>query len=158
MHYLVVLHYNERMFNVYCLFVFVYSLLGFVLCCCCFFKLIKIFYEMPSGVGLASLGNFLYAMGGHDAPASQDCSKQFDSVERYDPNTDQWTMVASMINCRDAVGVSCLGNKLYAVGGYDGLKYLSAVESYDPQRNEWQEVASLNSGRAAACVVTVPVL
>lgn len=108
------------------------------------------------GVGVAVLDNFLYAMGGHDAPASQDCSRQFDSVERYNPNTDQWTMVAPMINCRDAVGATCLGDKLYAIGGYDGTKYLSAVESYDPEKNKWEEVASLNSGRAAACVVSVP--
>ncbi|XP_058968311.1 kelch-like protein 1 isoform X2 [Pocillopora verrucosa] len=107
------------------------------------------------GVGVAVLDNFLYALGGHDAPASQDCSRQFDSVERYNPNTDQWTMVAPMINCRDAVGAACLGDRLYAIGGYDGSKYLSAVESYDPEKNKWEEVASLNSGRAAACVVSV---
>lgn len=104
---------------------------------------------------MAVLDNFLYALGGHDAPASQDCSRQFDSVERYNPNTDQWTMVAPMINCRDAVGAACLGDRLYAIGGYDGSKYLSAVESYDPEKNKWEEVASLNSGRAAACVVSV---
>ena len=109
-----------------------------------------------AGVGVAVLDNFLYAMGGHDAPASQDSSRQFDSVERYNPNTDQWTMVAPMINCRDAVGAACLGDKLYAIGGYDGNKYLSAVESYNPEKNKWEEVASLNSGRAAACVVSVP--
>lgn len=108
------------------------------------------------GVGVAVLDNFLYAMGGHDAPASQDCSRQFDSVERYNPNTDQWTMVAPMINCRDAVGAACLGDRLYAIGGYDGSKYLSAVECYDPEKNKWEEVASLNCGRAAACVVAVP--
>ena len=108
------------------------------------------------GVGVAVLDNFLYALGGHDAPASQDCSRQFDSVERYNPNTDQWTMVAPMINCRDAVGAACLGDRLYAIGGYDGYKYLSAVESYDPEKNKWEEVASLNSARAAACVVSVP--
>jgi kelch-like protein 1/4/5 len=102
------------------------------------------------------LGNFLYAMGGHDAPASQDSCRQFESVERYDPKTDQWTMVGSMINCRDAVGVCCLGDKLYAIGGYNGSKYLSAVEAYDPLTNEWEQVASLNAGRAGACVVAVP--
>ena len=106
-------------------------------------------------MGVAVLGNFLYALGGHDAPASQDCSRQFDSVERYNPNTDQWTLVAPMINCRDAVGATCLGDRLYAIGGYDGYNYLSAVESYDPERNKWEEVAPLNSGRAAACVVAV---
>uniref|UniRef100_A0A670XWJ0 Uncharacterized protein n=1 Tax=Pseudonaja textilis TaxID=8673 RepID=A0A670XWJ0_PSETE len=41
---------------------------------------------------------------------------------------------------RDAVGVCLLGDKLYAVGGYDGQAYLNTVESYDPQINEWTQV------------------
>jgi kelch-like protein 1/4/5 len=42
---------------------------------------------------------------------------------------------------RDAVGVCLLGDKLYAVGGYDGQTYLNIVEAYDPQTNEWTQVA-----------------
>ncbi|MEQ2199585.1 hypothetical protein XENOCAPTIV_003983 [Xenoophorus captivus] len=41
---------------------------------------------------------------------------------------------------RDAVGVCLLGDRLYAVGGYDGQVYLSTVEAYDPQTNEWTQV------------------
>ena len=41
---------------------------------------------------------------------------------------------------RDAVGVCLLGDRLYAVGGYDGQVYLNAVEAYDPQTNEWTQV------------------
>lgn len=59
---------------------------------------------------------------------------------RYDPKTDVWTAVASMSISRDAVGVCLLGDKLYAVGGYDGQTYLNTVESYDPQTNEWTQV------------------
>lgn len=109
-----------------------------------------------SGVGVTVLDGFLYAVGGHDAPASQETSRQFDSVERYDPKTDQWTMLAPMLNCRDAVGVSWLGDKIYAIGGYDGTKYLNDVECYDPIKNEWQQVKGLNTGRAGACVIVIP--
>lgn len=59
---------------------------------------------------------------------------------RYDPKTDTWTTVASLSIARDAVGVCLLGDRLYAVGGYDGQSYLSTVESYDAQNNEWTEV------------------
>lgn len=59
---------------------------------------------------------------------------------RYDPKTDMWTAVASMSISRDAVGVCLLGDKLYAVGGYDGQTYLNIVEAYDPQTNEWTQV------------------
>ncbi|XP_061440234.1 kelch-like protein 5 isoform X4 [Rhineura floridana] len=107
------------------------------------------------GVGVTTWNGFLYAIGGHDAPASNLTSRLSDCVERYDPKTDMWTAVASMSISRDAVGVCLLGDRLYAVGGYDGQTYLNTVESYDPQTNEWTQVAPLCLGRAGACVVTV---
>ena len=51
-----------------------------------------------------------------------------------------WTLVAPISSPRDAVGVCILGDRLYAVGGYDGQQYLNEVESYDPQSNEWTKV------------------
>lgn len=51
-----------------------------------------------------------------------------------------WTTVSSLSVSRDAVGVCLLGDRLYAVGGYDGQSYLNIVESYDAQNNEWTEV------------------
>ncbi|XP_057165657.1 kelch-like protein 5 isoform X3 [Ursus arctos] len=107
------------------------------------------------GVGVTTWNGLLYAIGGHDAPASNLTSRLSDCVERYDPKTDMWTAVASMSISRDAVGVCLLGDKLYAVGGYDGQTYLNTVEAYDPQTNEWTQVAPLCLGRAGACVVTV---
>lgn len=62
---------------------------------------------------------------------------------RYDPKTDTWTMVAPLSMPRDAVGVCLLGDRLYAVGGYDGQTYLNTMESYDPQTNEWTQVRLL---------------
>uniref|UniRef100_A0A8C1GCW5 Kelch-like family member 4 n=1 Tax=Cyprinus carpio TaxID=7962 RepID=A0A8C1GCW5_CYPCA len=104
------------------------------------------------GVGVATYNSFLYAVGGHDAPASNHCSRLSDSVERYDPKTDTWTTVSSLSVPRDAVGVCLLGDRLYAVGGYDGQTYLNSVESYDAQNNEWTEV-SPSSNQAAFKVV-----
>lgn len=57
-----------------------------------------------------------------------------------DPKTDTWTTVSSLSVSRDAVGVCLLGDRLYAVGGYDGQSYLKTVESYEAQNNEWTEV------------------
>ncbi|KAI7801435.1 kelch-like protein 4 isoform X1 [Triplophysa rosa] len=107
------------------------------------------------GVGVATYNSFLYAVGGHDAPASSHCSRLSDCVERYDPKTDTWTTVSSLSVPRDAVGVCLLGDRLYAVGGYDGQTYLNSVESYDAQNSEWTEEVPLNIGRAGACVVVV---
>lgn len=54
-------------------------------------------------------------------------------------------MVSSLSVPRDAVGVCLLGDKLYAVGGYDGQSYLNSVESYDAQNNEWTEVILIDA-------------
>lgn len=102
------------------------------------------------------LNHFLYAVGGHDAPAvSNPQQSRFACMERYDPCTDTWSMVASLSVGRDAIGVCVLGQKLFAVGGYDGTGYLSLVEAYDSKDNIWREVASLNTGRGGACIVVV---
>lgn len=62
---------------------------------------------------------------------------------RYDPKTDQWTTIANLSLGRDAIGVSPLGNSLFAVGGYSGSQYVKTVEFYDPDTNEWKRVCLL---------------
>lgn len=41
---------------------------------------------------------------------------------------------------RDCVGIGILGDRLLAVGGYDGQNYLALVEIYDATGNEWKQV------------------
>ncbi|KAI9563037.1 hypothetical protein GHT06_010494 [Daphnia sinensis] len=107
------------------------------------------------GVGVAVAHGFLYAFGGHDAPASNPSAARFDCVERYDPLSDSWTIVTSMKNGRDAMGVAFMGDRLFIVGGFDGQAYLNFVEAYDPLTNLWQQFAPLPSGRAGACIAVV---
>lgn len=47
-----------------------------------------------SGVAVGVLNGFLYALGGHDSPASNPSVCRTDTVERYDPATDTWTIVS----------------------------------------------------------------
>ncbi|XP_024881553.1 kelch-like protein 5 [Temnothorax curvispinosus] len=103
------------------------------------------------GVGVGVVNGCLYALGGYDTSASN--TRRLDCVERYDPKTDTWTMVAPMSVPRDSVGVCELGDRLMAVGGNDGHQYLTLVEAYDPYLNEWEPVAPLNAGRSGPCVV-----
>ncbi len=49
-------------------------------------------------------------------------------MERYDPQTNEWRMVAPMNKRRCGVGVAVLNDLLYAVGGHDGQSYLNSVE------------------------------
>ena len=56
-----------------------------------------------------------------------------DKLERYDPVTDQWTVLNSMSVPRTGLAVSVLNGKIYAMGG-NGL---SSVEVFDPQTGQW---------------------
>lgn len=58
-------------------------------------------------------------------------------VERYNPHTEEWKVVATMCKRRCGVGVAVLGDFLYAIGGHDGSSYLNSVERYDPKTNQW---------------------
>uniref|UniRef100_G3PQ87 Kelch-like protein 20 n=1 Tax=Gasterosteus aculeatus aculeatus TaxID=481459 RepID=G3PQ87_GASAC len=77
-------------------------------------------------------------------------------VERYDPQTNEWRMVASMSKRRCGVGVSVLDDLLYAVGGHDGSSYLNSVERYDPKTNQWSsDVAPTSTCRTSVGVAVL---
>lgn len=58
---------------------------------------------MPrGGVGVAGIGDYLYAVGGNDGTAS------LQSVERYNPHTNKWIRVAPMNRRRAGMVPSCL--------------------------------------------------
>ncbi|KAI3357355.1 hypothetical protein L3Q82_015792 [Scortum barcoo] len=75
--------------------------------------------------------------------------------EAYDTRTDRWHMVASMSTRRARVGVAAIGNRLYAVGGYDGTSDLATVESYDPITNSWQPEVSMGTRRSCLGVAVL---
>ncbi|XP_045535854.1 kelch-like protein 5 [Papilio machaon] len=107
------------------------------------------------GLSICAAGGYLYALGGHEAPANT-VGGRLACVERYDPNTDTWTLLARLSYARDAIGSCLLGDKIVAVGGYDGAQYLNLVEIYDTESNTWRNLAPLSIGRAGAAVVAIP--
>lgn len=71
---------------------------------------------------LSETGTFVFIAGGW-------CSGDaISTVERYDPQTNEWKLMAPMSKRRCGVGVAVLGGLLYAVGGHDGQSYLNSVE------------------------------
>ncbi|XP_034829155.1 kelch-like protein 5 [Maniola hyperantus] len=107
------------------------------------------------GVSVCAAGGFLYALGGHEAPANT-VGGRLACVERYDPAGDAWVLLARLSYGRDAIGSCLLGDRIVAVGGYDGVQYLCVVEVYDSESNSWRKLAPLSTGRAGAAVVAVP--
>ncbi|CAL1268262.1 unnamed protein product [Larinioides sclopetarius] len=95
-------------------------------------------------------GEVLFAVGGW-------CSGDaIASVERYDPQTNEWRMAAPMSKRRCGVGVAVLNDLLYAVGGHDGQSYLNSIERYDPQTNQWScDVAPTSSCRTSVGVAVL---
>ena len=75
------------------------------------------------------MDGYLYAVGGQDGVSC------LNIVDKYDPNTNRWTRMASMNSKRLGVAVVVLGTYLYAVGGSDGTSPLNTVERYDAKNN-----------------------
>lgn len=69
--------------------------------------------------------------------------------------SDVWITVAPLSCKRDAVAACLFGDRLIAVGGYDGSHYLRTVEQYDPNANEWTTLSPLITGRAGACIIAI---
>ncbi|KAG8573996.1 hypothetical protein GDO81_008993 [Engystomops pustulosus] len=69
---------------------------------------------------------------------------------RYDPEKDEWQIVAPMKTRRIGVGVAVLNRLLYAVGGFDGTNRLNSAECYYPETDEWKSIASMNVVRSGA--------
>nr|7ONA_A Chain A, SAKe6AC [synthetic construct] len=110
-----------------------------------------------SGVGVAVLNGRIYAVGGYDG--SPDGHTHLNSVEAYDPETDEWSFVAPMTTPRSGVGVAVLNGRIYAVGGYDGSPdghtHLNSVEAYDPETDEWSFVAPMTTPRSGVGVAVL---
>ena len=63
-------------------------------------------------------------------------------------------MIPCMLAKRCRLGVSTLGGKIYAAGGYDGSLFLKSVECYDPQTDRWTYVAPMNIRRSRVALVS----
>lgn len=59
-----------------------------------------------------------------------------------------------MSDQRRALSAVSLPNGVYAIGGYDGEKYLSSVERYDQEKDEWIPIKSMNQKRCTLSSVS----
>lgn len=67
--------------------------------------------------GVAAIDNLLYAVGGSNR--DDGTRSNLNSMERYNPDKDEWEEMPPMHRSRGAASVTSLGGCLYAVGGYD---------------------------------------
>lgn len=114
--------------------------------------------DMPTaraGLGLASVGNKIYAIGGRTGTTP--CSgTPLSTVERYDPTTDSWTTVAPLLSPRSDLAATEVGGKIYVFGGCTGTPaaVLNTVDVYDPTTNTWSKTpADMPTARASMYAV-----
>lgn len=67
--------------------------------------------------GVAVIDNLLYAVGGSNR--DDGTRSNLNSMERYNPDKDEWEEMPPMHRSRGAASVTALSGCLYAVGGYD---------------------------------------
>lgn len=69
------------------------------------------------------------------------------AIERYDPRKENWTTIGSMPGRKAQFAVAMLSNKLYVIGGRDGLKTLNTVDYFDVQNKAWGSIPSMSTPR-----------
>ena len=98
--------------------------------------------------GVTGANGRIYAIGG----SSDSVQGIFvDTVEVYDPTSDQWTTGPSMTTARYALSVTLGADQLiYAVAGVDDNDlYLDSAEALDTTKGTWSPVAQLAHGARA---------
>lgn len=64
--------------------------------------------------GMATLENNIFIVGGSKE------WKRYNRCERYEPESNEWSLIAPMEIGRSNIGLVALNGLLYAIGGYDG--------------------------------------
>ena len=80
------------------------------------------------------------------------------TVEQYCPRSDIWSAVASMPRRRLQFAVAVAGQRLYIVGGRDGLRTLDVVQVFDVSSRSWSSVSAMNTHRHGLGQNTYPFL
>ncbi|MNM76794.1 N-acetylneuraminate epimerase [compost metagenome] len=89
------------------------------------------------GLAVTTLNNELYAIGGFTDNATVSGTGSA-KTEKYNPQTDSWTLVSSLNTPRGVISAVTLNNAIYAAGGSNGSDYYNVLEKYTT--GEQQEV------------------
>ncbi|CAH1779042.1 unnamed protein product [Owenia fusiformis] len=120
-------------------------------------KLSAVPHLQQTDFGVAVLNNELYIAGGNYHQGIQDdCAHSF--LFKYNPATDKWTTLSSMLRPRCKFYLGVVGNKLYACAGLIDLTELEGVnpdistasqmspcEVYDPETDKWSFICEIDS-------------
>lgn len=81
--------------------------------------------------------------------------KAIRSVECYDLRDEKWFQAAEMPGRRCRAGLAVLGDKVYAVGGFNGSLRVRTVDVYDPVADTWSTCCSMEARRSTLGVAVL---
>ncbi|ETN63611.1 ring canal kelch protein [Anopheles darlingi] len=81
--------------------------------------------------------------------------KAIRSVECYDLREEKWYQVAEMPTRRCRAGLAVLGDKVYAVGGFNGSLRVKTVDVYDPALDQWTTSHCMEARRSTLGVAVL---
>ena len=106
-----------------------------------------------TGLAAAELNGKLYVLGGYN---TIDRSTHYENtLEEYDPTTNQWTRRSPMPTARYGLGLAAIGGRLYAVGGSTNGGQVGTLEVYDPATDTWTTKAPMPTVRVHSGVAVV---
>ncbi len=115
-----------------------------------------------SGHVAVAVNNLIYVIGGDNAVApnaTANVFKPLNTVESYDPNTNNWAAKAAMPTARERFAAAAVGTVIYVFGGLvpdaTFVKSTASVEAYDTSTNSWSAKAPLSSPRNALAAVAL---
>uniref|UniRef100_A0A3B4H548 Kelch like family member 10 n=1 Tax=Pundamilia nyererei TaxID=303518 RepID=A0A3B4H548_9CICH len=97
------------------------------------------------------LGENVYSsVGGFDG------NNYLRTAEAYNPHTNTWNLVFSMLTPRSTFGIEVIDDRLFVIGGFNGFTTTSDVEYYTALTNEWYEACDMDIFRTdlSCCVMS----
>ncbi|KAF7845261.1 ring canal kelch-like protein isoform X2 [Senna tora] len=111
-------------------------------------KSLKPMSSVRSYASVVQSNGELYVFGGGDG---SEC--WYDTVESYNPISDKWTLWPSLNQKKGSLAGAALSNKIFAIGGGNGIDCYSDVEMLDLDLERWICARSMLDKRFALAAV-----
>ncbi|CAH8535398.1 unnamed protein product [Schistosoma turkestanicum] len=96
-----------------------------------------------SDAAAGELNTKIYIFGGYDGRA------YLDSMEYYEPCTNQWTLINHRMNSpKSGASLIQYNHCLYIIGGNNGNHLLKTIEKYNSDENKWEIIGEMNRSRS----------
>jgi N-acetylneuraminic acid mutarotase len=114
--------------------------------------------QARSGLGVVVVNGKIYAIGGSTRKGGPQVftGGYVGTNEEYDPDTDTWTLKASMPTPRSDFHLEVVHNKIYCIGGdTEGETNTQINEVYDPATDTWETREPLPTPRKSFLTVVL---